>query len=71
MKIGRLPIASIALVIIAAARFLTRIFFPHFSNVSSFFDGILTGVLITYLVYYASIYITAWIRNRREAAGSK
>lgn len=67
MKIGRIPIASIALLLVVLIRFIVKHFFsPYFFSVSPYLDCALMGILLVYLIYYANIYITAWVRNKRE-----
>jgi hypothetical protein len=72
MKIGRIPIASIALLLVVLIRFIVKHFFsPYFFSVSPYLDGALMGILLVYLIYYANIYITAWVRNRREVMSER
>jgi hypothetical protein len=67
MKIGNIPVAAIALLIVAILRFITKHFFAvSFLNVAPYFDGALMGIVFAYILYYANIYITALTKNRRE-----
>jgi len=67
MKIGRIPIASIALLFVVLIRFIVKHFFSlYFFSISPYLDGALMGILLVYLLYYANIYISAWVKNKRE-----
>jgi hypothetical protein len=67
MKIGSIPIAAITLLFVALIRFIIKHFYiAYFFSVSPYLDGALMGILLVYIIYYANIYITAWVRNRKE-----
>jgi len=67
MKIGGIPIAAITLLLVALGKYIVKNLFAGYYLVAApYFDGALMGVLFVYLVYYANIYITAWVRNRKE-----
>jgi hypothetical protein len=67
MKIAGIPIAAIALLLVALIRFIIKHFYTtYFFSVSPYLDGALMGILLVYIIYYANIYITAWVRNKRE-----
>jgi len=67
MKIGNIPVAAIALLIVAILRLITKHFFAvSFLNAAPYYDGALMGIVFVYILYYANIYITAWTRNRKE-----
>jgi len=70
MKVGRIPLASIALLIISLISFTSKYFFPsaHLS-LKPYFDGALVGAMLVLGLYYANIYVTAWMNNRKEALG--
>ncbi|HEY2581813.1 MAG TPA: hypothetical protein VGI43_08405 [Mucilaginibacter sp.] len=67
MKIGSIPIAAITLLFVALTKYIVKnLFAASFSTIAPYLDGALMGILLVYLIYYANIYITAWIRNRKE-----
>ncbi len=71
MKIKRVPIATISLLVVVLIRFIVKRFFPAtYFYASVYLDFALVAVVIIYLVYYAKIYITAWLRNRKEEAAN-
>jgi len=67
MKIGSVPIAAVTLLLVALIKFIIKHFFtPYFFGVAPYLDGAMMGVLLVYIVYYANIYITAWVKNRKK-----
>ncbi len=70
MKIGRIPLASIVLLVISLISFISKYFFSiTYLSLRPYFDGALVGAMLVYGLYYAKIFITAWINNRKEALG--
>lgn len=68
MKIGPISIASIVLLIFAMVSFITRHFFQStYASLSPYYDGALVGAMVVIIVQYASVYINAWINNRKES----
>jgi hypothetical protein len=68
MKIGRIPIAAIALLLVALIRYIAKLYYglTQYTYICFVLDGVLVGVLLCYLLYYVNIYISAWVKNRRE-----
>jgi hypothetical protein len=68
MKIGRIPIVAIALLLVALVRYISKLYFgpTEYAYVCFMLDGVLLGVLFCYLLYYANIYVSAWVKNRKE-----
>jgi ABC-type antimicrobial peptide transport system permease subunit len=68
MKVGRIPLVSIVLLVISLISFTSKYFFPsaHLS-LKPYFDGALVGAMLVLGLYYANIYVTAWMNNRKEA----
>ncbi|WP_157682116.1 hypothetical protein [Mucilaginibacter mallensis] len=68
MKVGKLPVASIILVVIMLTSLLLKFFYPAQAMVNSaFINGAFVGSLFVLGLYYVNIYYTAWTNNRREA----
>lgn len=68
MKVGKVPVASIVLLIIAIISYVMRHFYPAtYSTNSSFIDGAFFGAALVYLLYYINVYYTAWNNNRKAA----
>ena len=67
MKIGKVPLISIALLLICITGFAVREFDPsQFTAFSPYMDGALIGVLIVFLLYYANVWAAAWRNNKNE-----
>ena len=68
MKVGRIPIAAIALLLVALIRYIAKLYYAPLEYAYTCFvlDGVLVGVVLCYLLYYANIYVSAWIKNRKE-----
>jgi hypothetical protein len=68
MRVGKLPVASITLLLIFGAKFITSRFFPERSVT---FDPMLTGILeialVVFLIYYIRLFVK-WAYNYRKAA---
>jgi len=70
MKIGRIPLASIVLLVISLISFISKYFFSTaYLSLRPYFDGALVGAMLVFGLYYANVFITAWINNRKEALG--
>lgn len=68
MKVGKLPVASIILVVITLTSLLLKLFYPAQVVVNSaFINGAFAGSLFVLGLYYVNIYYTAWTNNRKEA----
>ena len=71
MKVGKIPVASIVLLIFALLSVVMRYFYPgQYGSNSQFMDGAFFGAAVVYTLYYLQIYYTAWMNNRREAKGN-
>ena len=68
MKVGKLPVASIILVVITLTSLLLKYFYPAQVAVNSaFINGAFAGSLFVLGLHYANIYYIAWSNNRKEA----
>ena len=67
MKVGKIPVAAIILLTYSAVRIVAVNFFNvNYPQTKPFLDGSLMGALFVYGLYYLNIYVTAWLRNRKE-----
>jgi hypothetical protein len=67
MKIGKIPVASLVLLVYVLIKQIIKYFFPDVRAVSGpYVDGGLIGALFVFGLYYANIYLTAWQRSRKE-----
>jgi len=67
MKVGRIPVASIVLLVISVISFITKRFFPSsYLMLHPYFDGALIGAMLVVVLYYANIHVSAWINNRKQ-----
>jgi tryptophan-rich sensory protein len=70
MKIGRIPLASIVLLVISLIIFVSKYYFTSaYQSLKPYFDWALVGAMLVFGLYYANIFITAWMNNRKEALG--
>lgn len=69
MKVGSIPVASIVLLVFSLATFIAKFFYPFsYHTFTPYLDGALIGALFVLGLYYANIYLTAWIKNKKEAS---
>jgi len=69
MKIGRIPVASIVLLVFSFISLIVNLFMPASrSAIVPYLDGGLVGAMLVVGLYYANIYVGAWKNNRKEAA---
>jgi hypothetical protein len=68
MKVGKVPVASLVLIIFFSVSALIKYFYPaqYLAN-TQFIDGAFFGAAVVYALYYINIFYTAWMKNRREA----
>ena len=72
MKVGKLPVASIILVVVTLTSLFLKFFYPAQAVVNAaFINGAYAGSLFVLGLYYANIYYTAWINNRKEAKANQ
>jgi len=68
MKIGKLPIASIILLVLAFISFVMKRFYPgEYTVDSQFMDGAFFGTGLVLILHYVNIYYTAWVNNKVES----
>lgn len=68
MKIGRIPLASVVLLVISLISFISKYFFASaYLSMKPYFDGALVGAMLVFGLYYVNIYVGAWLNNRKEA----
>jgi len=67
MKIGKFPIASIILLVLALTSFIMKRFYPgEYAIDSQFMEGAFFGAGLVLILYYVNIYYTAWVNNKSE-----
>ncbi|WP_158996172.1 hypothetical protein [Mucilaginibacter sp. L196] len=67
MKVGKIPVASIVLIVIALVRITMNRFYPgQYTSESPFVTGMFFGAALIYLLYYVNIYYTAWVNSKSE-----
>jgi hypothetical protein len=67
MKIGKLPGASIVLLVLTLTSFIMRKFYPgEYALDSQFIEGAFFGVSLMMLLYFFNIRYTAWVNIRKE-----
>jgi len=67
MKLKPIQIFLVLYLILVFIRFvLKEFYFSYYTNLKYIFNGLLLGLVVVCLVYYARIYITAWIRVKKE-----
>jgi hypothetical protein len=72
MKLKKIQIFLILYIAIAVGEFLTKEFFhARYLALKPFFDGMIIGVVAVCIFYYARIYVTAWMRNRKEELANR
>lgn len=63
--------ASVILLIFSAITLITKYFYPSsYHSLTPYFDGGLIGAMLVYGLYYANIFVGAWLKNRREKTAS-
>jgi hypothetical protein len=68
MRVGRIPVASIVLVLLFGAKFIVSSFFPEKSaSFDPMFTGILEIAIVVFVIYYVRLFIK-WAYNYRKAA---
>ena len=67
MKVGKIPVASIVLLVIAIISYVMRHYYPaEYITNSSFIDGAFFGAALVYLLYYINIWITAYANSKKQ-----
>jgi len=67
MKVGKIPVASIVVLVIALTSFIMQHIYPGQYNFDSpFFEGAFFGAALVYVLYYLNIWITAYTNSRKE-----
>jgi hypothetical protein len=69
MKIGKIPVASIMLIVIALVRITMNRFYPgQYTSESPFVTGMFFGGLLIFLLYYVNIFYIALmkIKSRKD-----
>ncbi|MCR8556808.1 hypothetical protein KXD93_04115 [Mucilaginibacter sp. BJC16-A38] len=72
MKVGRIPVASIILLVFFLATIIAKLFYPQsYHALLPYLDGGMIGALFVLGLYYVNIYLSAWMKNRKEASTSE
>jgi hypothetical protein len=67
MKVGKIPVASIVLLVFALLSVAMKNFYPGEYNANSqFMSGAFFGATVVYILYYVNIYYSAWANNKKE-----
>jgi len=67
MKVGKLPVASIILIVLALTSFILQRIYPgEYKFDSPFIRGAFFGAILVYFLYYLNIWITA-ATNKKES----
>jgi hypothetical protein len=67
MKIGKMPLAAIVLIVYGIAGFIIhQVYGANDKFAKMYLDGALVGALFVFLLYYLNIFLTAWMRSRKE-----
>jgi len=67
MKIGKIPVASIMLIVIALVRITMNRFYPgQYTSESPFVTGMFFGGLLIFLLYYVNIFYTALMKIKSQ-----
>jgi uncharacterized membrane protein len=67
MKIGKFPIASVILLVLALISFVMKSFYPgEYAIDSQFMDGAFFGAGLVLILNYVNIYYTVWMNNKSE-----
>jgi hypothetical protein len=67
MKLKTIQYFLAAYFIVSFVRYVVKEFYSsYFAGLKFVFDGMLLGLVIICILYYARIYITAWIRIKKE-----
>jgi hypothetical protein len=66
MKVGKIPVASIVLLVYFAAKIIAS-FSVNKALIRPWIDGAFIGALFVFGLYYLNIYLTAWLRNRKDS----
>jgi hypothetical protein len=70
MKLKVIQLFLVAYLILVFVRFMVKEFYSsYYTSLKFVFDGMLLGLVIICLLYYARIYITAWLRVKKEQSG--
>jgi len=68
MKVGKVPVASLIVVILVLASLILNHFYPgQYGFESQFIRGAFLGAILVYLLYYVNIWVSAYTNNRKEA----
>lgn len=67
MKIGKYPVASIALLLVFGVELAIKYFYPaKYESLSPVFDNILLALVIIFTLYYIRIWVGALLNKRNE-----
>lgn len=68
MRVGKIPVASIVLLLIFGSKFIVNVFFSEKSaTFEPMFTGILEIAMVVFLIYYLRLFVK-WAYNYRKAA---
>jgi hypothetical protein len=67
MKLKPIQVFIVVYFILMFIRFVVKDFYSSlYVNLKPVFDGLIVGIIAICILYYARIYITAWIRFKKE-----
>jgi len=68
MRVGKIPVASIVLLLLFGAKFILTRFFPERSaTFDPMFTGIFEIAIVVFVIYYIRLFVK-WAYNYRKAA---
>lgn len=68
MRVGKIPAATIVLLLIFGSKFIINVFFPEKATTfEPMFTGILEIAIVVFVIYYLTLFIK-WAYNYRKAA---
>lgn len=66
MKVGKIPVASIILLVLVLTSLVLNHIYPNqYAFDSPFMQGAFFGALLVYLLYYVNIWVGVYTNNRK------
>jgi Na+-driven multidrug efflux pump len=67
MKLKTIQIFLIVYIVLALAQFAVKEFDQsQYLSLKPVFNGMMIGLVASCLIYYARIFVVAWLRNKKE-----
>jgi hypothetical protein len=69
MKLKKVQIFLVVYIAVLLVKFAVKSFDPNrYITLKPVFDGVVVGLTAVCILYFAWIFISAWLRNKREEA---